>query len=328
MPNELELQKKVKAYLSDPSRVYETVSGKRLQTLSPGRINDFDGPDFLDVAILIGGSIAVGDAEFHRKTSDWIKHGHSDDPNYERVVLHIAFENDAELDKDIETLIIDPEKLRETETGEEETDFLENVYDLQDYALIRLLRKTAKARKFLSYGDVLDALRASAAAFLEKYNSMRRRPKYDAEDFKILLASLKGSKAEAFLRKLQNREKFDVFKEISALEKSEIATEGAGLRRELILNCALPLALRLADEDSRISLFHWYWSAPAASVYGAIRRRFGNLPQDYLWQQQGALEYMSSAGGNRSAVSEALKEYRLAEALDFYSVGRKPLDSY
>ena len=35
-----------------------------------------------------------GSVEIHVKSSDWHKHKHSDDPNYENVILHVVYEYD------------------------------------------------------------------------------------------------------------------------------------------------------------------------------------------------------------------------------------------
>lgn len=56
--------------------------------LSPGVRNRGKGPDFRDAVIRIGSSERRGDVELHRKTSDWILHGHNNDPAYGNVILH------------------------------------------------------------------------------------------------------------------------------------------------------------------------------------------------------------------------------------------------
>ncbi|MCS7169717.1 MAG: DUF2851 family protein, partial [Candidatus Kapabacteria bacterium] len=63
---ERKLQEAVWHLLSDPARVWQTVSGKRLQILAPGELNVHEGPDFQDMVLLIDGTLYVGDGEFHR----------------------------------------------------------------------------------------------------------------------------------------------------------------------------------------------------------------------------------------------------------------------
>jgi len=111
---------------------------------------------------------------------------------------------------------------------------------------------------------------------------------------------------------------------IQTLIRNKILDEGAHLRRELILNCVLPLSLCLAGEEARISLFLWFWSTPALHPYGLLNRRFKELPQNFLWQQQGMLEYIREHGRKGNVVSEAIKEYGFGEILSFYRLGRSP----
>lgn len=69
-------------------------SGEPLQILHPGHLNTHQGPDFLHGSIRIGETLWVGNIELHVKASDWVRHSHSSDKNYESVVLHVVWEND------------------------------------------------------------------------------------------------------------------------------------------------------------------------------------------------------------------------------------------
>lgn len=73
----------------------ETTAGEPLQILNAGRYNCNQGPDFLDARIKIGNTSWAGNVEMHIKTSDWIKHQHQDDRNYNNVILHVVWKNDA-----------------------------------------------------------------------------------------------------------------------------------------------------------------------------------------------------------------------------------------
>lgn len=56
----------------------------------PGWASKAPGPDFRD-AILVGPSGELrGDVEIHRDARDWYRHGHSVDPRYGNVVLHVC----------------------------------------------------------------------------------------------------------------------------------------------------------------------------------------------------------------------------------------------
>ena len=49
-----------------------------------------------------------GNVEIHVRSSDWIKHGHEKDRNYDRIILHVVYEYDAHLEQNeyhgVETL--------------------------------------------------------------------------------------------------------------------------------------------------------------------------------------------------------------------------------
>jgi hypothetical protein len=71
-----------------------TTSGEPVQILFPGQYNTNQGPDFSDAKIKIGNTTWAGTAELHIKTSDWQKHNHQNDKNYNNVILHVVWEND------------------------------------------------------------------------------------------------------------------------------------------------------------------------------------------------------------------------------------------
>lgn len=65
-----------------------------LQIIHPGTHNVNQGPDFLQAKIKIGDTIWVGNIEIHVKSSQWLAHGHGDDPHYRNVILHVVWQND------------------------------------------------------------------------------------------------------------------------------------------------------------------------------------------------------------------------------------------
>ncbi|MCX6137558.1 MAG: DUF2851 family protein [Ignavibacteriales bacterium] len=70
-----------------------TSEGRAVQVLRPGILNHDCGPDFRDAVIVIGGTRFRGDIEFHRTPEDWIAHGHSRDPHYNTIILHVVLES-------------------------------------------------------------------------------------------------------------------------------------------------------------------------------------------------------------------------------------------
>ncbi len=73
-----------------------TVSGESIQIIYPGQFNSNQGPDFSDASIRIGKTLWAGTVELHINTSDWKKHKHQRDKNYDNVILHVVWENDEE----------------------------------------------------------------------------------------------------------------------------------------------------------------------------------------------------------------------------------------
>jgi hypothetical protein len=91
----------------------ETVSGKEIVIYSPGTWNLEAGPDFGNAKIAIDGRELTGNVEIHKKASDWINHGHSSDPRYSDIILHVVAEDDASPDMrrllpDAPVLILNP----------------------------------------------------------------------------------------------------------------------------------------------------------------------------------------------------------------------------
>ncbi|MGE7774460.1 DUF2851 family protein [Chitinophaga sp. NPDC101104] len=73
-----------------------TVAGEPLEILHPGQLNRHAGPDFSAARIRIGPLLWAGNVEIHYRTSDWLRHGHQHDRRYDRVILHVVFQHDAD----------------------------------------------------------------------------------------------------------------------------------------------------------------------------------------------------------------------------------------
>lgn len=72
-------------------------SGKRVRVIDPGVLNRNSGPDFFNAKINIDGRVWIGNIEIHMKASDWHRHGHSNDPAYDNVILHIVAVSDTRI---------------------------------------------------------------------------------------------------------------------------------------------------------------------------------------------------------------------------------------
>ncbi|MCF6352100.1 MAG: DUF2851 family protein [Cyclobacteriaceae bacterium] len=80
-------------------------SGELIQVLKPGIHNNDAGPDFEQVKLKIGDVEWNGDVEIHVKSSDWNAHKHQLDKAYNKVVLHIVWKNDREVEREDGTIL-------------------------------------------------------------------------------------------------------------------------------------------------------------------------------------------------------------------------------
>lgn len=76
---------------------FKDIEGNSVEILHFGKWNKDAGPDFLDAKIKINGLLLAGNIELHVRSSDWIFHNHSQDPNYQNIILHVVFQHDIEV---------------------------------------------------------------------------------------------------------------------------------------------------------------------------------------------------------------------------------------
>lgn len=88
-------------------RELRTVSGEEVMVISQGMFNTHQGPDFLAARVRIGKNVWAGNVELHVYTSDWEKHLHDCDPNYENVILHVAWRDDGGIANRLPTLLLE-----------------------------------------------------------------------------------------------------------------------------------------------------------------------------------------------------------------------------
>lgn len=88
-----------------------TTNDESLAIVKPGSLNRNQGPDFLDAIITIDAVQLVGNIEVHYKASDWLKHQHQTDTNYNTTILHVVWVNDIPITtlngNTIPTLVLD-----------------------------------------------------------------------------------------------------------------------------------------------------------------------------------------------------------------------------
>ncbi len=71
-----------------------TTEGVPLNIISFGQHNHDAGPDFLNARVSMNGVTWAGHIEIHLKSSDWLKHRHNHDRQYQNVILHVVLEAD------------------------------------------------------------------------------------------------------------------------------------------------------------------------------------------------------------------------------------------
>lgn len=72
-------------------------TGEKLEIVHPGILNSDSGPDFFNAQIKIDNTIWAGNIEIHVNSSDWISHKHHRDEAYDKVILHVVWNNDKEI---------------------------------------------------------------------------------------------------------------------------------------------------------------------------------------------------------------------------------------
>ena len=122
---------------------FKDVEGNDIEILDFGRWNFDSGPDFLLGKIKSKGLTLVGNIELHVKSSDWIFHKHSGNPEFENIIAHVVFIHDVEIEefthKNILTLelkdYIDENVLSKYEVLVQETQFIpcEKIFNPNDF---------------------------------------------------------------------------------------------------------------------------------------------------------------------------------------------------
>jgi hypothetical protein len=76
-----------------------TVSGKEIKVLKPGEHNRNSGPDFFNARIELENIHLAGNVEVHVNTSDWLKHKHQNNSDYDNIILHVVYNHDTSLEQ-------------------------------------------------------------------------------------------------------------------------------------------------------------------------------------------------------------------------------------
>lgn len=76
------------------ARDLRSTEGQPLRIERQGIKNTHAGPDFFNAQVWIDNTRWAGNVELHVRSSEWHAHGHSDDPAYDNVVLHVVLDED------------------------------------------------------------------------------------------------------------------------------------------------------------------------------------------------------------------------------------------
>lgn len=98
-----------------PTSGLTTTDGRKLHVLDPGQINTAAGPDFFNAKIELDGERWVGNVEIHYRASDWMRHGHQNDPAYDSVILHVVEKDDMPIIRRGSTVAIPQTKMPNAE---------------------------------------------------------------------------------------------------------------------------------------------------------------------------------------------------------------------
>ena len=67
----------------------KTTEGEDVTILSVGSRNFDSVADFVNARVRINGTLWAGQVEIHVRASDWFRHKHQHDDNYNNVILHV-----------------------------------------------------------------------------------------------------------------------------------------------------------------------------------------------------------------------------------------------
>lgn len=89
LPDEITLQSQW--FAGQFGRDFIDTEGRTIRIVQFGHWNRAAGPDFLECAVEIDGALKKGPIELDIQALDWEHHGHSENPDFDAVILHIAF---------------------------------------------------------------------------------------------------------------------------------------------------------------------------------------------------------------------------------------------
>lgn len=300
------MQRLVRRACSNAERVWLNCKGEELRILSIGEWNVHEGPDFLNVSISKEGVVFTGDAEVHKRSSDWFNHNHHIDSLYDRVVVHFVLRLDKVVDTIPNTIVFGEEDRSDISEPLSLSDQVLSLENLQDFAYARLMRKSGRASELCESRGISVALEWMYLDFSQRATQQRRRPNSQA---RIAKAEQTILSIHSSLRTTLVSDSCEIGNVLQSTFEHFVSSSGVSTATELMTNVILPTLFALLPDVGRDALLLWYWQLPASSVYGMLRRRFPYIPQDFVWQQQSMLEYYQTMRLRKERVYDLMIDY-------------------
>ncbi len=133
----------------------------KLKGIEAGQLNICEGPDFQGAEFELNGKVYRGDVEIHIKSSDWFAHGHHLDNRYDRVVLHLVWQDSPPEVKNSKNQVIPSVSLKSLPFSNEKEKYNPNCFlnnsnkscsnnQIKNLALQRLLIRSKEINKQIS----------------------------------------------------------------------------------------------------------------------------------------------------------------------------------
>lgn len=72
----------------------KTTEGESVEVIRAGTHNLHSGPDFFNGQVRVGRTKWAGNIEIHTKSSHWFLHKHQEDEAFQKIILHVVWEDD------------------------------------------------------------------------------------------------------------------------------------------------------------------------------------------------------------------------------------------
>lgn len=143
-----ELEMQAGFYRGDFGDAWRGTEGETIEVLHPGRWNREPGPDFCDARLRINGAEVSGDVEIDMQARDWEAHGHSVNPAYANVKLHVFFHAGAKrfFTRNHENLVVPQVLLQSRSARKKSAGDMDAQHRLESGEAKRLVREAARYR--------------------------------------------------------------------------------------------------------------------------------------------------------------------------------------